>query len=74
MAIYVASRVRISNQVRQNLENVFSIRMVLRKLSGSTMGYYHPYGLAIARQNDFISAFYLLVYSVDRISGQWFTF
>jgi tetratricopeptide (TPR) repeat protein len=55
---YVASRVRISNQVRQNLENVFLYQ------NGSPENYRDqpwdtiiPYGLAIARQNDFISAF-----------------
>ncbi|NLJ50404.1 MAG: tetratricopeptide repeat protein [Candidatus Atribacteria bacterium] len=55
---YAVSQVRMSNQERQNLENVFLYQ------NGSPETYREkpwdiiiPYGLAISRQNDFISAF-----------------
>jgi tetratricopeptide (TPR) repeat protein len=55
---YAVSQIRLSNQERQNLENVFLYQ------NGSPETYRNqpwdvviPYGLAISRQNDFISAF-----------------
>ena len=55
---YAVSQVRMSNQERQNLENVFLYQ------NGSPETYRDkpwdiiiPYGLAISRQNDFTSAF-----------------
>lgn len=70
---YAASQVSISNQERQNLENVFLYQ------NGSPEVYLNnpwdiiiPYGLVIMKQNDFISAFLsarLFRWAGSQISG-----
>ena len=70
---YAASQVSISNQERQNLENVFLYQ------NGSPEVYRNkpwdiiiPYGLVIMKQNDFISAFLsarLFRWAGSQISG-----